>query len=187
MRDTNAQTEHSRELRKKTAAERRQRILLEGGSDFRALIEHEHVLKLEAVLKWQQMGGRNNVTKTSVFRQMIDDAYHGIPDKFKEDQAAYELAHLESQKLTKYFETISHMENTNKSKLNHSKNPEIIAIDLNEVKRAADSHGLSLPSIIEMKPLLKTANSYLKSNHPVASRLTGRTKKCWVFQVNTTP
>ena len=86
MRDTNAKTEHSKELRKKTAAERRERILLEGGSDFRALIEREHVLKLESILKWEQMGGRTKANKTSVFRKMIDNAYSSLPKQARGDK-----------------------------------------------------------------------------------------------------
>lgn len=74
MRDTNARTEHSKELRKETAKKRRERILDQGGLDFRALIEREHVEMLDALVEQASIrGGRH--TKTSVFREMIKREY----------------------------------------------------------------------------------------------------------------
>lgn len=88
MRDTNSRSEHSRELRKQTAAARRQRILDNGGLDFRALLEAEHVAKLEAIIKNRSMGQEGRANKTSVLRALIDEEVKrlSLAERVKLDQ-----------------------------------------------------------------------------------------------------
>lgn len=85
---TNSQTEHSRNLRKETSAKRRELILYEGGLDFRALLEREHVLKLEILMKQQRyvINKDKPATKASLLRNLIDDAYNQLSMESKNDQ-----------------------------------------------------------------------------------------------------
>lgn len=67
--------------------------------------------------------------------------------------------------------------------LNHSRNPEVIALRLDECEKAARTDGLALP-VLEVAELLPFSFRYLfikKKN--VLSRLTHRTARCLTFRV----
>ena len=70
-------TEHSRKLRTKTAAERRARILAEGGLDLRALIEFGHVEQLNRIVE-QAKEEDPAATRTSVIKGLIEDKYNSL-------------------------------------------------------------------------------------------------------------
>ena len=99
MRDTNARTAHSMELRKKTSAQRRERILNEGGLDFRALIDAEYTAKLETLINWRSRDQDKPITKTELFKQLIDQSHNALPANIKKDQL--DLFHAASGKGSK--------------------------------------------------------------------------------------
>lgn len=76
----NSDTAHSRQLRKETAAKRRQRIIDEGGRDLRILLEQEETRMLAQL---QQASGRPGQpeTATAVIKQLIQKAHGKINQK----------------------------------------------------------------------------------------------------------
>ena len=83
---SNSNTEHSKKLRQETAANRRKRIIEEGGHNFNALIEKQDYDKLLAVVAWYSRGDHDKTNKTEVFKTIVNDAYNKLPMDFKNDQ-----------------------------------------------------------------------------------------------------
>lgn len=73
----NANTEHSRQLRAKTASARKQRIIDEGGYDLRVLLEKEDHEKLKCIVEWYRL--RDDTSQRAVMIRMIKDAYAKLP------------------------------------------------------------------------------------------------------------
>ena len=91
----------------------------------------------------------------------------------------------EDPRVESYFDAIEFMEGMihNKTNFNHSKKPELyLAIDLAHVESEARRHGVNVPPMVELKPLLEQAQCFVKKNHSVGSSITGKTKKCWLFK-----
>ncbi|AMO55959.1 hypothetical protein GZ77_07350 [Endozoicomonas montiporae] len=67
--------------------------------------------------------------------------------------------------------------------VNHSKNPDLIAINFEHFKKIADMHRQERLDFRELRKLLPNSQRYaFKGKHvAVDSRLMGRTTKCWVF------
>ena len=83
---SNSNTLHSKALRVEVSAKRRKRIVYEGGMDFRALLEREHALKIEALIKWEPLEDGKPISKTALLKKMIDRAYNQLPMQAKNDQ-----------------------------------------------------------------------------------------------------
>jgi len=68
-------------------------------------------------------------------------------------------------------------------RLNHARNPALLALNLGEVSRAAEAAGRPLPARHMLAPALRqsTGPRFLACK-AVNSALTGRTVKCWVFE-----
>jgi len=67
--------------------------------------------------------------------------------------------------------------------LNHSKNAQLIALDLNEYVKAGADHKQQIPLMSDLKKLLKASRSHKFSKYTtVMSSITGKSKKCWVFK-----
>lgn len=66
-------------------------------------------------------------------------------------------------------------------KINHSRNPNILAINLIEVYQSIDG----LPPKNQLSALLMHSQNpfpvYMQHNHPVHSNITKKTVKCWIF------
>ena len=68
-------------------------------------------------------------------------------------------------------------------KLNHSRDPCLIAINLPHLARLAADERLKLPTTMEFRRVLMRSETprFLEQNKTVNSRLYGRSVKCWVF------
>jgi hypothetical protein len=67
--------------------------------------------------------------------------------------------------------------------LNHSKDQELVAINLNEVAARAEQLRHRLPPVKELKRLLNHSTKYkFMDVKPVSSQLTNKSKHCWVFE-----
>jgi len=90
----------------------------------------------------------------------------------------------EDPRVEAYFDAIDFMSNMrhNPTSFNHSKNDDLLAIDLAHVESEARRHGVNVLPVVEIKPLLERSQAFVKKNHPVASAILGKTKKCWVFK-----
>lgn len=73
-------------------------------------------------------------------------------------------------------------------KLDHSRNPDVIALNLNQVIAAATRAGQSMPPTFDLKRHLKTSRSprfvdiRTVNSGLVNSEFYGRSVKCWIFQ-----
>jgi hypothetical protein len=73
-------------------------------------------------------------------------------------------------------------------KLDHSRNPDLIALNLNQVIAAATRAGQSMPPTFDLKRHLKTSRSprfvdiRTVNSGLVNSEFYGRSVKCWIFQ-----
>jgi hypothetical protein len=74
----NVNTLHSKQLRKETAAARRQRILDEGGRDLRILLQKEDTAMLEKLQQWHGTPNQPE-TATAVIGLLIRVAAGNIP------------------------------------------------------------------------------------------------------------
>lgn len=79
----NSDTLHSRSLRAKTASERKQRIIDEGGLELRVLLDAEYHDKLNQIIEWHSF--REKVSRRSVVLAMIDAQLRSIPARSGED------------------------------------------------------------------------------------------------------
>lgn len=68
-------------------------------------------------------------------------------------------------------------------KLNHSRDPRFIAINLPNLSRLAADEKLKLPTTLEFRRVLARSEDplYLEHNKTINSRLYNRAVKCWVF------
>lgn len=68
-------------------------------------------------------------------------------------------------------------------KLNHSRDPRFIAINLPHLARVAADEKLKLPTTLEFRRVLARSEEplYLEHNKTINSRLHNRAVKCWVF------
>ncbi len=67
--------------------------------------------------------------------------------------------------------------------LNHSKDPQLIAVNLNEYREACGRHNQELPLMTDLKRLLKSSRSHkFVDTKCVNSAITDKAKKCWVFE-----
>ncbi len=73
-------------------------------------------------------------------------------------------------------------------KLNHSRDPRFIAINLPHLARVAADEKLKLPATLEFRRVLARSEDprYLEHNKAIKSRLHNRTVKCWVFAAELT-
>jgi len=70
--------------------------------------------------------------------------------------------------------------------LNHSRDKQLIAVHLNEYVSAAGEHKQQIPLYAELKKLLKGSRSHkFLAIKTVNSVITGKAKKCWVFEKRT--
>jgi len=69
--------------------------------------------------------------------------------------------------------------------VNHSRNPDLIAININQFREACKARGIRVPEVLATKGLLKHSGSptYL-DQRAVASAVTGNTVKCWCFRTD---
>lgn len=74
------------------------------------------------------------------------------------------------------------LETEHRHTVNHSKNPDIIAININQFVATCQERGIPLPPAVELKRNLKgSANPAFIKIDTVASAITGRATKCWRF------
>jgi hypothetical protein len=68
--------------------------------------------------------------------------------------------------------------------LNHSRDANQIAINLNEFVAKADAFRQQIPDMREIKKLLRTSRErkFVEANATINSAIHGRTMRCWVFQ-----
>lgn len=68
--------------------------------------------------------------------------------------------------------------------LNHSHDPKLIAVNLNEFVEAASHARQQIPPLIELKRHLQTSKrrKFVESNRSTKSVLTKRTHRCWIFE-----
>ncbi|ACO74268.1 Antirepressor protein [Laribacter hongkongensis HLHK9] len=68
-------------------------------------------------------------------------------------------------------------------KLNHSRDPRLIAINLPHLAKLAAAEKLKLPTTMEFRRVLMRSETprYVECNKTVNSRLYGRAVKCWMF------
>lgn len=73
---------------------------------------------------------------------------------------------------------------TQRPLLNHSRDPRLIAVNLNEFVEAASHARQQIPPLIELKRHLRTSKrrKFVESNRSVKSVLTKKTHRCWVFE-----
>lgn len=74
--------------------------------------------------------------------------------------------------------------------INHSKDPDLLAINLSEVYRLANQHSYDLPPQADMQHALKLSRQFkfIAANKVVSSKRTAKSTRCWVFgQCETQP
>lgn len=84
-----------------------------------------------------------------------------------------------------FWEVFDYIESRNdESTLNHSRDDRQIAVSLNEFVSRAESMRQQVPDMREVKKHLRNSRwrRFVKANHPVNSRITNKTVKCWVFE-----
>lgn len=81
-------TEHSKQLRKETAAARRKRIINEGGRNLQILLQKEESDMLDSLQRWHGTPNQPQ-TATTVIGLLIRVAAGNIPSEVTEDGTAY--------------------------------------------------------------------------------------------------
>lgn len=68
--------------------------------------------------------------------------------------------------------------------INHSKDPRLLAISMSEIYQLANEYRYDLPPQADMHHALRQSRQYkfLAANKVVASKITGRSIRCWVFE-----
>lgn len=74
----NTNTDHSKKLRKKTAAARRDKILEDKGRDLRVLLKKNDAMMLAEIQKWNGSGNKP-ATATDTLLKLIKEAFWQIP------------------------------------------------------------------------------------------------------------
>ena len=69
--------------------------------------------------------------------------------------------------------------------INHSKNPELLAISMPEIYQLANEYRYDLPPQSDMHHALRQSRQFkfVAANKTVASQITGRSIRCWVFEM----
>lgn len=84
-----------------------------------------------------------------------------------------------------FWETFDNINGQGDTRLDHSRNPAYIAINLGDFEERVSKRGLKLPchDMTEMKRVLKSSRRYpFDDVRAVNSFVTGGTRKCWVFK-----
>lgn len=88
----------------------------------------------------------------------------------------------EPAELVQFWATVNTLQDACGVRLNHSRHPHVMALNLNECARAALVHGLTIPPLHVLKPLLRQGQRYaMLGIKDVSSRHTQRTVHCWLF------
>lgn len=102
-----------------------------------------------------------------------------------ERQQAINADHPFVQQFWEYFENLNDR-GGEEHRLDHSRNPAYIAINMVDYERALGAAKLSIPggTMTELKRHLPSSRrrKLVDINRPINSFLTGGTKKCWIFQ-----
>ncbi len=114
-------------------------------------------------------------------------AHAAVMDMAAERQQAINADHPWVQDFWEFFEALDAREAT---RLNHSRSPAYIAINMVDFERALHASGLNIPggSMTELKRVLPTSRrrKLVEVNRVINSQLTGTTKRCWIFATEAT-
>ena len=137
---------------------------------------------------WQaaRLGEKLLVTTHPELRRMLHagmDRYCkmlGIATPALEDMRP--LTPPEPAELVQFWATVNTLQDACGVRLNHSRHPHVMALNLNECARAAVVHGLPMAPLHVLKPLLRHGQRYaMLGIKDVSSRHTQRTVHCWLF------
>lgn len=97
-------------------------------------------------------------------------------------EAMRPLTPPEPAELVQFWATVNTLQDACGVRLNHSRHPHVMALNLNECARAALVHGLTMAPLHVLKPLLRQGQRYaMLGIKDVSSRHTQRTVHCWLF------
>ena len=113
-------------------------------------------------------------------RGVISGLYHATHSREERSPQQPTLPNLPPQvqsALDQFWDTVSQLD---LQQINHSRDPQVLAISLPELYTRAGEH---LPQRRSMLSALKHSliPQFKDSNHAINSTITGNTKKCWVF------
>lgn len=91
--------------------------------------------------------------------------------------------HAEPELAEQFWQNINTLRLAN-VELNHSFDPALVAISMNEYLEACSKHGIKEPHKPTLLKELKNSRRFKDSNVTVRSTLTSKSIKCWVFTAN---
>lgn len=119
----------------------------------------------------QQKAMREQITQMALERQTVINNDHPLVQEF--------------------WEAFDYLDSHDQHRLNHSRDPKLIAVNLNHFIQVASDHRQQIPVISDLKKVLKTSsrrkfidvrvvNSHIKAKEN-QSRISSTSIKCWVF------
>lgn len=150
-----------------------------------ALLAHPEIKSVRIAKNHAQMQALVDALRHVV--KLTDEQHRQTQDLLVEmaieRQRAINADHPYVQAFWELFEHVN--SKTTEESINHSRDPELIAVSLVEFEERLSRHGLRLPcDMTEMKRHLRTSRvRRFVDIKTVNSRITNASKKCWVFRI----
>ena len=116
-----------------------------------------------------------------------DEAYLAVLNEITDMAIARQAAiNDDHPRIQEFWEVVDFIESKDDTTalLNHSREADLIAINLNEFVAKADAFRQQIPDMREIKKLLRTSRErrFKEANVAINSNIHGRTIKCWLFE-----
>lgn len=143
-------------------------------------VKHGRIIKNHAQLMAM-------VDALAIVLEMRDDTRHSVHDEIVRMAIERQLAlNADHPLIQEFWEIVDFIESKDDTTplLNHSRDENRIAINLNEFVAKADALRQQIPDMREIKKLLRTSRErkFIESNATTNSAIHGRSIKCWVFE-----
>lgn len=152
--------------------------------------------QLRAALRVARCFGFYGIHARAAANQFIKERHHidlgamfGIdfdqacPEDYRQEQVERMFIGARNPVVNQFWEAYRKLEIESPKSVNHSKKPDIIAINMNQFVEVARDKGLEIPTLLELKQNLKeSTDPRFVDRRTVSSIITGGKVNCWVFR-----